>query len=82
LGYSALVGLGVMLMATPIQFVLVKIMFAQRKKGVKFTDTRIRLTTEVLQGIRLIKYYAWETFYAHQIGGLRRKEINAVRKMA
>jgi hypothetical protein len=57
-------------------------MFAQRKKGVQITDTRIRLTTEVLQGVRLIKFYAWEAFYTHQIGELRRREIKTVRNMA
>ncbi|KAJ7630119.1 multidrug resistance-associated ABC transporter [Mycena polygramma] len=82
LGYSALVGLGVLLLGFPLQIILVKIMFTQRKKGVKITDTRVRLTNEVLQGIRLIKYYAWEAFYTHQIGGLREREIATVRKMA
>ena len=51
---------------------LVKIMFQQRKKGVKITDSRVRLTTEVLQGIRLIKFYAWEAFYTNQIGDLKK----------
>ncbi|KAF9447357.1 multidrug resistance-associated ABC transporter [Macrolepiota fuliginosa MF-IS2] len=82
LGYSALVGLGVLLLTFPIQFILVKVMFSQRKKGVKITDTRIRLTTEVLQGIRLIKFYAWEAFYTHQIGDLRTREINTIKKQA
>ncbi|KAF5354262.1 hypothetical protein D9756_007067 [Leucocoprinus leucothites] len=72
----------VLLLAFPIQMVLVKVMFTQRKKGVQFTDTRIRLTTEVLQGIRLIKFYAWEAFYSHQIAELRRREITAVGKAA
>ncbi|KAF4621625.1 hypothetical protein D9613_012586 [Agrocybe pediades] len=80
LGYSALVGLGVLLMGFPLQFILVKVMFTQRKKGVKITDKRVRLTTEVLQGIRLIKFYAWEEFYTHQIGELRRGEIKTIRK--
>ncbi|CAK5271106.1 unnamed protein product [Mycena citricolor] len=82
LGYSALVGLGVLLLGFPVQMVLVKVMFAQRKKGVKITDTRVRLSNEVLQGIRLIKYYAWEAFYTHQIGTLREREIATVRKTA
>ncbi|KAF8882127.1 P-loop containing nucleoside triphosphate hydrolase protein [Infundibulicybe gibba] len=73
LGYSALVGLG---------FILVRVMFSQRKKGVGITDTRIRLTTEVLQGIRLIKFYAWEEFYTGQIGKLREREIKTIRKSA
>ncbi|KAH8103346.1 multidrug resistance-associated ABC transporter [Cristinia sonorae] len=82
LGYSALVGLGVLLFGFPIQFFLVKLIFGQRKKGVKFTDQRVRLLTEVLQGIRLIKYYAWELFYSHQIGEFRKKELKTVRKIA
>ncbi|KAF8160432.1 hypothetical protein K438DRAFT_1985689 [Mycena galopus ATCC 62051] len=82
LGYSALVGLGVLLLGFPLQMLLVRVMFNQRKKGVKITDTRVRLSNEVLQGIRLIKYYAWESFYAHQIGGLREREIATVRKTA
>ncbi|PFH48819.1 hypothetical protein AMATHDRAFT_64587 [Amanita thiersii Skay4041] len=82
LGYSALVGLGVLLFGFPIQFVLVRIMFNQRMKGVKITDKRVRLTSEVLQGIRLIKAFAWEEFYAFQIGKLRGQEIQTIKKTA
>ena len=57
-------------------------MFSQRGKGVKITDQRVRLTTEVLQGIRLLKYYTWETFYTGQIGGLRAREIGTIKKVA
>ena len=47
LGYSALVGLGVLLLGFPLQMMLVKMMFKQRKKGVVFTDQRVRMTNEV-----------------------------------
>ncbi|EKM53211.1 uncharacterized protein PHACADRAFT_259405 [Phanerochaete carnosa HHB-10118-sp] len=82
LGYSALVGLGVLLFGFPLQLVIVKMMFKHRKRGVVLTDQRVRLSTEVLQGIRLIKFYAWESFYAHQIGSLRERELKAVRGLA
>ncbi|KAJ7284355.1 multidrug resistance-associated ABC transporter [Mycena rebaudengoi] len=81
LGYSGLVGLGVLLLGFPLQYILVRIMFLQRSMGVEITDSRVRLTNEVLQGIRLIKYYAWEDFYTHQIGTLRQREIATVRNM-
>ncbi|KAF9067926.1 multidrug resistance-associated ABC transporter [Rhodocollybia butyracea] len=80
LGYSALVGLGVLLLGFPLQIILVKIMFKNRRKGVKITDNRVRLTTEVLQGIRLIKAYAWEEFYVSQIYKFRKQEIARIRK--
>ena len=57
-------------------------MFTQRKKGLRFTDKRVRISTEVLQGIRLIKFYAWEAFYVQQIGVLRTKEIQTIRMSA
>ncbi|KAG7095244.1 hypothetical protein E1B28_006018 [Marasmius oreades] len=82
LGYSALVGLGVLIIGLPVQFLLVRIIFNQRKKGVKITDSRVRLTNEVLQGVRLIKAYAWEDFYTTIIGNLRKKEIKTIRKSA
>ena len=59
-----------------------RLMFVQRQKGVKITDKRVRLITETLQGIRLIKLYAWEDFYVRQIGKLRKEEIKFVRKFA
>ncbi|KZS90158.1 multidrug resistance-associated ABC transporter [Sistotremastrum niveocremeum HHB9708] len=79
LGVSALVGLGVLVFGFPVQAMLVRLMFAQRKKGVKLTDRRVRLSTEVLQGIRLLKYYAWEAFYADKIAGVRKSEINTIK---
>ncbi|KAF4607269.1 hypothetical protein EYR38_001330 [Pleurotus pulmonarius] len=82
LGYSALVGLGVLILGLPIQIILVQVLYRQRKKGVKFTDTRLRLTTEVLQGVRLLKAYGWEMFYAHRLEDLRKREIIALKKSA
>lgn len=82
LGYSALVGLGVMIFGFPVQMVLVIIMIKQRQKGVEITDTRVRLTTEILQGIRLLKFYAWEPFYINQIVKLRTREVATIRTSA
>ncbi|KAK0199743.1 multidrug resistance-associated ABC transporter [Desarmillaria ectypa] len=82
LGYSALVGLGVLIFSFPMQVFIGRLMFDLRKKSVKITDARVRGTTEVLQGIRLIKFYAWEAFYSFQIGKLRQKEIDIVKQAA
>ncbi|PBK66109.1 multidrug resistance-associated ABC transporter [Armillaria solidipes] len=82
LGYSALVGLGVLVLSFPMQVIIGQLMFSLRKKSVKITDVRVRGTTEVLQGIRLIKFYAWEAFYSFQIGKLRQKEIRILKQVA
>ncbi|KAL6300347.1 multidrug resistance-associated ABC transporter [Sparassis latifolia] len=79
LGYSALVGVGVLILGFPFQVICVRAMFIQRKKGVVITDQRVRLLTEVLQGIRFLKFYAWEDFYAQQLGTLREREVYRIR---
>ncbi|KAF8984488.1 P-loop containing nucleoside triphosphate hydrolase protein [Cyathus striatus] len=71
----------VLIFGFPVQFILVKILMVQYAKGVKITDQRVRLITEVLQGIRLIKYYAWEMFYSARIAKLRKMELKRVRRM-
>ncbi|KAJ8496778.1 hypothetical protein ONZ45_g12317 [Pleurotus djamor] len=82
LGYSALVGLAVLIVGMIPQGIMAAIIFHQRQVGVKFTDSRMRLTTEVLQGIRILKAYGWEAFYAHQIEKLRKKEVTTLKKSA
>ncbi|KAI0700340.1 ATP-dependent bile acid permease [Cytidiella melzeri] len=82
LGYSALVGLGAILLGIPIQAVLIKIVYDQRQKMVAVTDQRIGFTTEVLQGIRLIKFYAWESFYSGKIAEMRGRELQNVKNSA
>ncbi|KAF4576944.1 hypothetical protein EYR36_004928 [Pleurotus pulmonarius] len=77
LGYSALVGFTVLIVGAIPGSILSIVLFKQRRAGMEFTDARMRLTTEVLQGIRVLKAYGWETFYAHQIETWRRKEVHA-----
>lgn len=81
LGYSALVGLGVFLLGFPLQVVCGTTMFKQRLKGVALTDKRVRVVTEVLQGIRLIKFFGWEDFFEHEISDVRRAEVSRVKKI-
>jgi len=69
-----------MVIALPFQYLLVKVLLNQHAKGVKITDKRVRLTTEVLQGIRLIKVYGWESFYTEAIAKFRHGEIRTIKK--
>ncbi|KAI5832858.1 P-loop containing nucleoside triphosphate hydrolase protein [Schizophyllum commune Tattone D] len=80
LGVSALVGLGVLIFGLPFQMIMVAVLFAQRKKGVGITDGRVRLTSEVLHGIRLVKAYVLEEFYMNKITDFRRRELATIRR--
>lgn len=41
----------------------------------EFSDERIKLTTEIVEGIRVLKMYAWELIYEKRIEEKRSKEM-------
>lgn len=55
IGYSALVGLAVLLLGIPIQGYLFAVLIGTRQAQMKITDQRVRLLQEILTGIRVIK---------------------------
>lgn len=68
MGPSMLVGIGLMIMLIPVNAMFLGILAKARERTLKFTDSRVKLTNEVLQGIRSIKSYAWEKAYLGQVG--------------
>ena len=48
----------------------------------RHTDSRVKLTNEVLQGIRAIKSYNWETFFKESLASLRDKELSILTQSA
>jgi hypothetical protein len=53
-----------------------------RRQAIKYTDGRVRMMSEVLTCIKLIKMYAWENAFARVIGDLRNKERAVLRASA
>ncbi|KAJ1304670.1 hypothetical protein OPQ81_005809 [Rhizoctonia solani] len=82
LGYSALVGLGVLVIGIPIQAVIVSRMIQARRTTVQLTDKRVRLLQEILQGIRLLVLFGWQGHYGEKVLGFRRRELVRIRKIA
>jgi ATP-binding cassette subfamily C (CFTR/MRP) protein 1 len=82
MGYSALVGIAVLVLNTPIQTFFVKRMFSTRQAQLDIVDQRVRLLTEVLNGIRVVKLYAYEAFFGGRIGDLRSQEMGKLKTIA
>ncbi|KAI8621186.1 P-loop containing nucleoside triphosphate hydrolase protein [Chytriomyces sp. MP71] len=80
LGWPALVGVAILVGLVPIQFKLFKIMSGLRRNIAPVTDQRVKKTTEVLNGIRVIKFFAWENSFLEEIGKIRATEIGLVLK--
>jgi ATP-binding cassette, subfamily C (CFTR/MRP), member 1 len=58
--WAAFVGLGAMLLLVPASAYIGKTLGMLRRKIVGFTDKRTSYMGEIINGIRVIKFYAWE----------------------
>lgn len=71
----AAVGTLVMVLIVFMSFMLGSKVGKLRSVLVKLTEKRLRVTTEFLQGIRIVKYYAWENFACKKIQNIRDTEL-------
>jgi hypothetical protein len=75
LGPSALAGFFVFVVLTPIQGKIMKSLFQSRRKSMQWTDKRVKLLQELLGGMKLIKFFAWEIPFLNRIAGYRKREM-------
>lgn len=81
MGWTALVGFVFLVMFGPIQARIVQALSVIRRKSTLITDARVKLTQEVLQGMRVIKFYGWEEAFLRKLEDLRTKELQYVRTL-
>uniref|UniRef100_A0A4W6BSP5 ATP-binding cassette, sub-family C (CFTR/MRP), member 3 n=1 Tax=Lates calcarifer TaxID=8187 RepID=A0A4W6BSP5_LATCA len=72
LGPSVLAGVAVMIMLIPFNAV----------EQMQYKDERIKLMNEILNGIKVLKLYAWENSFKEKVLAIRQKELNVLRKTA
>ncbi|PSS02409.1 hypothetical protein BD289DRAFT_478793 [Coniella lustricola] len=80
LGYSAVPGFIVMCLLLPVNIYFGKAFNSTQKVIMAATDRRIHTTNEILQNIRIIKYFAWEYRFAEIVDEKRKAELKALRK--
>lgn len=79
LGSSCLLGLSVMIITLPLNHYN-SLMFAKtQEKLMEARDKRVSLMNEVLQGIRQIKFFAWELNWEKRVLEARDVEIKHLR---
>jgi ABC-type multidrug transport system fused ATPase/permease subunit len=78
LTYSALSGLGLLMITMPLLGRAVRSLFRRRMAINKITDQRVSLTQEILQAVRFVKYFGWETSFLERVDAIRRREIRGV----
>jgi ABC-type multidrug transport system fused ATPase/permease subunit len=81
-GVGAFVGLGLMIVLIPFNGFIFTMLNDVRRKKVGFSDIRVKLMNEILAGIRVIKFYAWENAFSVKIRESRNKELVELKKLA
>ncbi|XP_041666846.1 multidrug resistance-associated protein 1-like [Cheilinus undulatus] len=80
LGPSALAGIVAVLLIFPLNGVIAKIRSKLQEVQLKFMDNRIKLMSEILGGVKILKFYAWEEAFLRRVLVLRDGELNALKK--
>ncbi|CAJ0932315.1 unnamed protein product, partial [Mesorhabditis belari] len=82
LGYAAAPGIVVMIIFVPVN--IFSSMFVRRWQMQQMTlkDERTKLVNEMLNGIKVIKLYAWEVPMEEHINQIRQKELMLIKKAA
>ncbi|XP_072263111.1 ATP-binding cassette sub-family C member 3-like [Pyxicephalus adspersus] len=82
LGPSVLAGVAVMVLLIPINAFIAMKTRAFQVEQMQYKDSRIKLMNEILNGIKVLKLYAWEPSFAQKVVEIRSKELNVLRKAA
>ncbi|KAK0635814.1 hypothetical protein B0T17DRAFT_624801 [Bombardia bombarda] len=80
MGKSAIPGFIIMCLLLPVNIMFARGFNSTQKTIMAATDKRIHTTNEILQNIRIIKYFAWEHRYATIVDEKRKAELAALRR--
>ncbi|KAL2853551.1 hypothetical protein BJX68DRAFT_43957 [Aspergillus pseudodeflectus] len=79
LGFSSFAGIVIMVLMLPVNLIIAKSFSKLQAQILKGTDARIHSTNEILQNIRIIKYFAWEQRFQDIVDEKRKAELKALR---
>ncbi|KAM5130614.1 multidrug resistance-associated protein 1 isoform 1-T1 [Callospermophilus lateralis] len=82
LGPSVLAGVAVMILMVPFNAVMAMKTKTYQVAHMKSKDNRIKLMNEILNGIKVLKLYAWELAFKDKVMAIRREELKVLKKSA
>ncbi|EEP77403.1 hypothetical protein UREG_02252 [Uncinocarpus reesii 1704] len=78
IGYSALSGYALLMLGVPVLTYSIKSLIVRRIRINAITDQRVSLTQEILQAVRFVKFFGWESSFLDRLKGIRKREIAAI----
>ncbi|KAM3826734.1 multidrug resistance-associated protein 1-like isoform 1-T1 [Vipera latastei] len=82
LGPSVLAGVAIMLLLVPVNAVIAMKTKTYQVAHMKSKDSRIKLMNEILNGIKVLKLYAWELAFKQKVLEIRQDELKVLKKSA
>ncbi|XP_054614670.1 multidrug resistance-associated protein 1 [Dunckerocampus dactyliophorus] len=82
LGPSVLAGVAVMILMVPVNAFIAMKTKAYQVAQMKSKDNRIKLMNEMLNGIKVLKLYAWELAFKGKVSEIRESELQVLKKAA
>nr|XP_036847848.1 multidrug resistance-associated protein 1 isoform X4 [Manis javanica] len=82
LGPSVLAGVAVMVLMVPVNAVMAMKTKTYQVAHMKSKDNRIKLMNEILNGIKVLKLYAWELAFTDKVLAIRQEELKVLKKSA
>ncbi|XP_066561418.1 ATP-binding cassette sub-family C member 9 isoform X3 [Amia ocellicauda] len=82
LNISALIGASVIVILAPMQYFIATKLADAQKSTLDYSTDRLKKTSEILKGIKLLKLYAWENIFCASVEETRRKELTSLKTFA
>ncbi len=82
LGWTALIAVGILIILSPVTRKIAKNFMHLEDEMMKKRDQRVTMMGQILQSMRLVKYFVWEKEISNQVGLVRLDEVKARRSLA
>ena len=82
IGVSMFAGFAFLVITIPVNLKIFRTVVHWYREAVTRADKRVKLVNELISGIRIIKFYAWEKPFKKMIEGVRGVELQAIEKHA
>ncbi|XP_076819730.1 multidrug resistance-associated protein 1-like isoform X2 [Clavelina lepadiformis] len=82
MGPSTLAGLGVMVLLIPLNGLIASKLFKLESEQMELKDERIKVMNEILNGIKVLKMYAWELSFRDKVSAIRSQELKKMLQAA
>ena len=80
IGPSAFVAFGVMILLIPFTSIMSILQNKVESEKLKIKDNRLKLINDILNGIKVLKYYGWELSFKKIVNKIRETELKILKR--